>query len=66
MYLTAEEDKKNAVTELEVRISYDTGYFVSLKERVNNRKTNNDVQEQLRRGGYQEIGLFLTGVKISV
>ncbi|MGM0207218.1 hypothetical protein IGI96_001729 [Enterococcus sp. DIV0421] len=64
VYLTAEEEKKLRLPELEVRISYDTGYFVSLKERVNSREITGDGQEQIRRGGYQNIGLFLTGVKI--
>ncbi|EGO6111573.1 hypothetical protein G9L25_002523 [Enterococcus faecalis] len=64
VYLTAEDDKKLRLPELEVRISYDTGYFVSVKERINNRETNDDGREQLRRSGYQEVGLFLTGVKI--
>lgn len=64
VYLTAEEDRKLRLPELEVRISYDTGYFVTIKERITNQEETDDGQMQFSRSGYQEVGLFLIGVKI--
>lgn len=64
VYLTAEEDKRLRLPEKEVRISFEEAYFVFRKERVNSRETNDMGQTERRTTGYQDVGVFLTGVKI--
>lgn len=64
VYLTAEEDKRLRLPEKEVHISFEEAYFVFRKERVNSRETNGMGQTERRTTGYQDVGVFLTGVKI--
>ncbi|WP_244354153.1 hypothetical protein [Enterococcus faecium] len=47
-----------------MRISFEEAYFVFRKERVNSRETNDMGQTERRTTGYQDVGVFLTGVKI--